>query len=188
MRVLEIQNRVLRHIAASAIVVLLGAGSALAQSGDVHPQDQSKPAPTDAAKNNGQNPSKADEFTQAAQAINGPGGNPECVWLGRRIVQLIWRDDPGTAFRFLDVYDRFGCPGNHIQATFRCLTRFADELEKDKDLKTLQRDTHACWLNPAAQPQVPAAAAQSNAPVPSAPPSEPSPPPAASPSPAAPPK
>ena len=53
---------------------------------------------------------KADEFAEAAQAINGPAGNPECVWLGRRVVVLMWRDDLDTAFRHLDLYDRFGCP------------------------------------------------------------------------------
>src|SRR5690348_2834585 len=67
---------------------------------------------------------KASQFTQAAQAINGPAGNPECVWLGRRVVGLMWNDDLDTAFRHLDLYDRFGCPGGHIQAAFRCLTRF----------------------------------------------------------------
>ncbi len=33
------------------------------------------------------------------------------------------RDDLDTAFRHLDLYDRFGCPAGHIQATFRCLVR-----------------------------------------------------------------
>ena len=37
---------------------------------------------------------------------------------------LMWRDDLDTAFRHLDLYDRFGCPGGHVQATFRCLARF----------------------------------------------------------------
>ena len=40
---------------------------------------------------------------------------------GRRVVGLLWRDDLDTAFRHLDLYDRFGCPGAHIQASFRCL-------------------------------------------------------------------
>ena len=31
---------------------------------------------------------------------------PECVWLGRRVVSLLWRDDLDTAFRHLDLYDR----------------------------------------------------------------------------------
>ena len=28
-----------------------------------------------------------------------------------------------TAFRHLDLYDRFGCPGPHIQSAFRCVLR-----------------------------------------------------------------
>ena len=62
-------------------------------------------------------------------AINGPAGNPECVWLGRRAVQLMYRDDLDTAFRHIDLYDRFGCPGGHIQAAFRCLTRFLTQID-----------------------------------------------------------
>ena len=84
------------------------------------------PAPADAAKDNQR---KTDEFVEAAQAINGPAGNPECVWLGRRVVRLMWLDDLDTAFRHLDLYDRFGCPGGHVQATFRCLTRFGGQID-----------------------------------------------------------
>ena len=82
--------------------------------------------PADAAKDSQR---KTDEFAEAAQAINGPAGNPECVWLGRRVVRLMWRDDLDTAFRHLDLYDRFGCPGGHVQATFRCLTRFGGQID-----------------------------------------------------------
>ena len=66
---------------------------------------------------------KIDEFAEAAKLLGGPAANPECVWLGRRVVSLMWRDDLDTAFRHLDLYDRFGCPAGHIQATFRCLVR-----------------------------------------------------------------
>src|SRR5947209_16911261 len=102
-----------------------GIGAASAQSGTPAP-DQSKAAaqPADAAKDAAQNQRRTDEFAEAAQVISGPAGNPECVWLGRRVVRLMWRDDLDTAFRHLDLYDRFGCPGGHVQATFRCLVRF----------------------------------------------------------------
>ncbi|MDO4950644.1 MAG: lipid-binding protein, partial [Bacteroidales bacterium] len=43
--------------------------------------------------------------------------------------KLMWLDDLDTAFRHLDLYDRFGCPGGHVQATFRCLTRFGGEID-----------------------------------------------------------
>ena len=103
------------------------------------------------------NQRKTDEFVEAAQAINGPGGNPECVWLGRRVVRLMWRDDLDTAFRHLDLYDRFGCPGGHVQAAFRCLTRFGGQIDP-KVAETLDSRIHACWINPGAQPQAAAAA------------------------------
>jgi hypothetical protein len=156
-RVLQLNSTVLRQLAVPALAVLLGAGSAFGQSGDIRAQDQSgKPAAnsTDAAKDNQR---RSDQFTEAAQAINGPAGNPECVWLGRRVVQLMYRDDLDTAFRHLDLYDRFGCPGGHVQATFRCLTRFFGEID-DKVPDSLSRRVHACWINPGAQPQAAAAA------------------------------
>jgi len=134
----------------------------MAQSGDVHAQDQSGKPPAasaapaaDAAKDSAH---KTDEFAEAAQAINGPAGNPECVWLGRRVVVLMYRDDLDTAFRHLDLYDRFGCPGGHVQAAFRCLTRFFGAIDP-KVPDSLTAHVHACWINPAAQPPAAVAAA-----------------------------
>ena len=158
-RVLQFQSAVLRHLAVPALALLIGIGGAFAQSGDSRAQDPSgKPAattPADVAKDNQR---KTDQFLEASQAINGPAGNPECVWLGRRVVRLMWLDDLDTAFRHLDLYDRFGCPGGHVQATFRCLTRFGGEIDP-KVADTLSGRIHACWINPAAQPQTAAAAA-----------------------------
>jgi hypothetical protein len=159
-RVPLLQNAILRHLAVSGLALLIGFGSASAQSGDPHAQDQNgKPAANsapaaDATKDNQR---KTDEFVEAAQAINGPAGNPECVWLGRRVVRLMWLDDLDTAFRHLDLYDRFGCPGGHVQATFRCLTRFGGQIDP-KVADTLNSRVHACWINPNAQPQQAAAA------------------------------
>src|SRR6202142_4578603 len=168
--VLGLKITVLRHLFVSGLVLLIGLSmgpaGAFAQSGNA--QDQSaKPATANApaADATKENQRKTDEFVEAAQAINGPAGNPECVWLGRRVVRLMWRDDLDTAFRHLDLYDRFGCPGGHVQATFRCLTRFGAQIE-DKVQKSLDDRVHACWINPGAQPQAAAAAT----PAPAAPP------------------
>lgn len=135
--------------AIACVTMLVGAAPALAQSGDLRTQEQSKQgaAAQDPARDNQR---KVDEFAEAAQAINGPAGNPECVWLGRRVVGLMWRDDLDTAFRHLDLYDRFGCPGGHVQAAFRCLTRFGAFDPKAPD--SLSGRVHACWINPAVQP------------------------------------
>ncbi|MBN9006401.1 MAG: beta-1-3, beta-1-6-glucan biosynthesis protein [Rhizobiales bacterium] len=156
------QNVILRGLAVPGFALLFGIGGAIAQSGDLRAQDQqTKPAAAnpanaaaDAAKDSKR---KTDEFVEAAHAINGPAGNPECVWLGRRVVVLMWRDDLDTAFRHLDLYDRFGCPGGHVQATFRCLVRFGPIDPKAPD--ALSSRVHTCWINPNAQPSQPAAAA-----------------------------
>ena len=156
-RVLQVRNSVLRHLAVPGLALLLAVGPSFAQSGEKGQQDQSKQGAAnqnDVAKDNQR---KVDEFAEAAQAINGPAGNPECVWLGRRVVQLVWVDDLDTAFRHLDLYDRFGCPGGHIQAAFRCLTRFAGQID-DKVPNSLRDHVHGCWINPATQPQAAAAA------------------------------
>ncbi|MDI4232286.1 beta-1-3, beta-1-6-glucan biosynthesis protein [Bradyrhizobium sp. 31Argb] len=192
-RVLQFKIAVLRHFATAGLALLIGTGAAFSQSGTPNPQEQSKQgnAPSDATKDNQR---KTDEFVEATQAINGPAGNPECVWLGRRVVRLMWLDDLDTAFRHLDLYDRFGCPGGHVQATFRCLTRFGATID-DKVPRSLDGRIHACWINPGAQPPA-AAAAAAAAPAPQASPAtagnaapapaaSPSPAPSASPSPAA---
>ena len=151
----------------SATVLTVCIGVASAQSGDPRALDQKQTPPVafDATKE-GQR--KADEFVEAAQAINGPAGNPECVWLGRRVVNLMWRDDLDTAFRHLDLYDRFGCPGGHVQATFRCLVRFGGQIDA-KVAETLNSRIQACWINPNAQPQATGAAAPAPAPASPAP-------------------
>jgi hypothetical protein len=184
-RVLEFKNTVCRRFAVSSVILLIGVGGAFAQSGTPAPQEQAKQPSANAADGTRDNQRKTDEFVEAAQAINGPAGNPECVWLGRRVVRLMWLDDLDTAFRHLDLYDRFGCPGGHVQATFRCLTRFGGQIDP-KIAETLSSRVHACWINPGAQPQ--AAAAASPAPAPAtagnaapAPAASPSPTPATSP-------
>ena len=136
---------------------------ALAQSGELRPPEQKTDSgnPADGSKN-GQ---KTDELAEAAAALNGPAGNAECVWLGRRVVNLLWRDDMDTAFRHLDLYDRFGCPSPHIQATFRCLVRQGNIDPKQQE--TLNGRVHACWLNPTLDP-APATAAAPPAPAPAA--------------------
>src|SRR5665647_2111231 len=122
------------------------ATAASAQSGNGKPAENQKPA-ADAIK---EGQKKIDEIAEATRTLTGPAGNPECVWLGRRVVSLLWRDDLDTAFRHLDLYDRFGCPGAHIQATFRCLVRQGNIDPKAQE--TLNGRVHASWLNPGLPP------------------------------------
>jgi hypothetical protein len=137
-----------------AVVLGFYGPAAFAQSGNGKPPEPQKPA-ADAAK---ESQKKIDEIAEATRLLTGPAGNPECVWLGRRVVTLLWRDDLDTAFRHLDLYDRFGCPSAHIQATFRCLVRQPNIDPKAPE--TLNGRVHACWLNPTLEPTPAAEAAQ----------------------------
>ena len=135
---------------------------AAAQTNSSKPPEKPPAAGQETAKE----PQKIDEFAEAQRTLSGPAGNPECVWLGRRVVSLLWRDDLDTAFRHLDLYDRFGCPGGHIQATFRCLILHGNAIDP-KAADSLNGRVHACWINPLMPPPPPPPAA-----------AEPSPPPA----------
>ena len=135
---------------AAAVIASAISFAAAQPAGEQKPQEGQKPPAqqNDAAKDEKK---KIDEFAEAARVLAGPAGNPECVWLGRRVVNLLWRDDLDTAFRHLDLYDRFGCPAGHIQATFRCLVRQGNIDPKATD--TLNSRVHGCWINPNAEPQ-----------------------------------
>ena len=129
--------------------------AAFAQSsGNGKPPEPQKPT-ADTVK---EGQKKIDEIAEATRLLTGPAGNPECVWLGRRVVTLLWRDDLDTAFRHLDLYDRFGCPSAHIQATFRCLVRQGNIDAKAQE--TLNGRVHACWVNPGLEPTPAEAAIQ----------------------------
>lgn len=138
-----------------AVFLLSTATMASAQSAD--PKAGTRPQGDADAKKDGQR--KIDELAEAAKLLAGPAANPECVWLGRRVVRLMWQDDLDTAFRHLDLYDRFGCPAGHIQATFRCVVRQGPIDSKQPD--ALNGRVHTCWVNPSLEgtPAAPTSAA-----------------------------
>jgi len=148
----------LSSAALCAVALCFSGLPALAQSGELRPPEQQN-TQAESIKN-GQ---KTNELAEAAAALNGPAGNAECVWLGRRVVSLLWRDDLDTAFRHLDLYDRFGCPANHIQMTFRCVVRQGpfeskpppeEKASENKAADSLNSRVHTCWTNPGpANPQ-----------------------------------
>ena len=153
--------RIFTAALAAAVIGSVAPFAAAQPAGEQKPQDQGqKPPQNDAAK---EEKKKIDEFAEAARVLSGSAGNPECVWLGRRVVNLLWRDDLDTAFRHLDLYDRFGCPAGHIQATFRCVVRQGNIDPKAPE--SLSSRVHACWINPNMPPTTasavpPAGAAQ----------------------------
>lgn len=143
-------SRTSRLSATLAGLLLLACTSipAAAQSGE---PKQADPRGQGASEPNRDDKRRIDEFAEAAQVLGGPAANPECVWLGRRVVNLLWRDDLDTAFRHLNLYDRFSCPSGHIQATFRCVVQQGPF--DPKAAESLSARVHACWINPAMQPQ-----------------------------------
>ncbi|HZS64313.1 MAG TPA: beta-1-3, beta-1-6-glucan biosynthesis protein [Xanthobacteraceae bacterium] len=120
------------------------AGVAHAQSGPAKAPGQ--PAGGQAAVEAAKDRQK-EELAEAGRLLKGPEGSPECVWLGRRVVALLWRDDVDTALRHLQIYSRFGCPDAHIQSTFRCVLSQGPVDSKVPD--SLNSRIHACWITPA---------------------------------------
>jgi hypothetical protein len=140
-------------------VFALTAGPAFAQSSRPGKQ-QVQPAPEPPAN---ERQKAIDEFAEADRVLTGKAGNPECLWLGRRVVTLMWRDDMDTALRHLTLYDRFRCPGSHLQAAFRCVIKQGPI--DPKALQTLNGRVFSCWLHPNETPQ-PAANAPAQTPAP----------------------
>ena len=143
----------LRSLAFLLVAAFVAACPAVAQAtGDAKPdQQKAEPPKTEAA-----------HIAEAAKAIQGPAGFPECVHTGELTITLWMKNDMDTAARHLAVFDRFGCPGAHLRASFRCLLRFGMPNQKDK--VTLEDRVRDCWLTPemtaaTAAPAAPAAAA-----------------------------
>ena len=134
------------------VAVVIAGAPLLAQGVESKPSDQRAPAPDNRKDAN----KKVDEYAEAERRLGGPAGNPECMWLGQRVVSRLWNDDLDQAFRHLDLYDRFSCPSGHIQTTFRCLVR-----KDPKAADVLNAEIKDCWLNPDTEPlpSQPAAAA-----------------------------
>jgi hypothetical protein len=89
------------------------------------------------------------EFAEAAKLPKN-AGQPECLWLGRRVTSLLWRDDPDAAKRFIEMYDRFNCPGEHLKLAFRCVVRMGPM--DQKATQKLAARVHMCWVNPETHP------------------------------------
>jgi len=142
-----------RGVCAALVVLSAVLGSTLPSAFAEDAKTGDKPPGQEPAKET----QKVDEYAEAQHEIAGPAGNPECVWLGRRVVGLLWRDDLDTAFRHLDLYDRFGCPSAHIQSSFRCIILHGNGIDP-KVADSLNGRVQACWINPTNPAPPPAAA------------------------------
>ena len=147
-----------RTLAALLCAATLAAAPVQAQNADPKPAEAGK---GEAGK---EGAGRLDEIAEAGRVMTGPAARAECVWMGERAVGLMWRDDLDTAFRHLDLYDRFGCPGEHVQISFRCVVRQGNIEQKDqKSTDLFNARVHSCWLNPALPP-LPAASAAAEKP------------------------
>jgi len=141
-----------------AAVIAASSSAAFAQaSGDVKPPEQQKPP---------EPKSEAAHIAEASRVLSGPAAYPECIHLGELAITLMAKNDLDTAFRHMDLYDRFGCPGAHIQQSFRCMLRAG--LPGPKDTTGLDNLVRNCWVTPnaaaaAAPPPSPAPATPSTA-------------------------
>lgn len=86
------------------------------------------------------------EYKEAAEKLSSSAGAPECVWTGRRIASLLWRDDIDTARRYIDLYDRFNCSSEHLKLVFRCVIEQGPIDPKAAD--RLASRVHDCWIAP----------------------------------------
>ena len=87
-----------------------------------------------------------EEYRAAATTLPSAAGAAECVWTGRRIASLLWRDDIDTARRYIDLYDRFGCSPEHLKLVFRCVIQQGPLDPKAAD--RLASRVHDCWMAP----------------------------------------
>lgn len=148
-----------------AAAVLAGGfllGSVIAASaqgqGDQKPPDQAaeqkppeaKPADQKAADQAAAEQQAAqreiEEYKEARDKLPGSAGAGECVWTGRRIESLLWRDDIDTARKYIELYDRFGCSPEHLKIAFRCIIEQGPIDPKAAD--RLASRVQSCWIAP----------------------------------------
>jgi hypothetical protein len=144
-------SRLLQALPALCLALLIGASPAAAQN------EQADKAKQQAAEQAKRDQQRLNDLAEVSKQMTGPAGNPECVWIGRRVVHRLFQDDLDTAFRHIDLYDRFGCPGGHIQAAFRCVVMQGPIVDAKAQENILGR-VHSCWVNPASPPAPSAAA------------------------------
>jgi hypothetical protein len=151
------ESRAIMRVSSTRLLAAaLGAALAFTVPGAGFAQSSPEPKSDKQQTGDGKDPKKVDEYAEAERVLTGPAGNPECVRLGRHVVRLLLNDDLDTAFRNLDLYDRFGCPADHIQATFRCVLKQGEIDSKGTD--KLAHRVHACWINPTGEMKGTAAA------------------------------
>ena len=148
-RVLQSQELRFRAISPSAgLALLIGIGGAFAQSGNQAAQDQGKARRRQSGRRHQGQSAQDRRIRRGPAGHQRPGRKP-----GMRLARPP-RGEPDVAGR-----PRYRLPpsrplrpvrlpGGHVQATFRCLTRFGGQID-DKVPRSLSDRIQACWINPA---------------------------------------
>jgi len=118
----------------------------------------------------------AAEAQKAKPVRRGEAMPAECGWIGKRIIQLLSRDDVVTAGEFRQFYVAFGCSEKHLSAAFGCAIEGGSGAEAcsarsecvdlcwtSPTASTLDKAPHA---TPAAKPAAPAAKGKAQTPPP----------------------
>ena len=136
--------------------LLVSAQVALAQEGgEQKPQEKGQEQQPPEQKGDQKSPEQAAaeqqarevaEYEDAAAKLSRSAGAAECVWAGRRVTSLLWRDDVDTAGRYIALYERFGCSTEHLKLAFRCVVRQGPLDPKAQD--RLAARVHGCWVEP----------------------------------------
>jgi hypothetical protein len=150
-------------LAGGFLLASIAAASAESQGAEQKPPEQSEQKPDEAQGEKKPEDQKSaeqqaeerikqeiEQYREAAAKLSLSAGSAECVWTGRRITSLLWRDDVDTARRYIDLYDRFGCSAEHLKLTFRCVIRQGPIDPKAAD--RLAARVHDCWLDPEGTP------------------------------------
>jgi len=146
-------------LAGGFLLVSFTGASAESQGAEQKPSEQTEQKPPEQAKGEQKPADQAtaeqqaearikqeiEEYREAAR-LSLSAGAAECVWTGRRITSLLWRDDVDTARRYLELYDRFGCSAEHLKIAFRCVIEQGPIDPKAAD--RLAQRVHACWIDP----------------------------------------
>jgi hypothetical protein len=144
-------------LAAVGLFLLSAVPSSAQQSGGAqaleHAQGEQKPESKDGDQKAAEQAAQEEaaekamqEYREASEKLSRSAGAPECVWTGRRIASLLWRDDIDTARRYIDLYDRFNCSAEHLKLVFRCVIQQGPIDPKAAD--RLASRVHECWISP----------------------------------------
>lgn len=87
----------------------------------------------------------------AAPAKRGDPSAAECGWIGKRIIQLLSREDVVAAGEFRQFYVGFGCSEAHLGAAFGCAIEGANPGAADS-CSARSDCIDLCWTSPTASP------------------------------------